>query len=71
KAALIAWCKRRKIQIITTGGAGGQIDPTLIQVCDLNQRRINLPACTAGSDDLNLAPLAPSDERGLGVDRVN
>ena len=26
KAALIAWCKRRKIQIITTGGAGGQID---------------------------------------------
>lgn len=37
KAALIAWCKRRKIQIITTGGAGGQIDPTLIQVCDLNR----------------------------------
>ncbi|KID12038.1 thiamine biosynthesis protein ThiF, partial [Rhodobacteraceae bacterium PD-2] len=25
------------IQIITTGGAGGQIDPTLIQVCDLNR----------------------------------
>lgn len=24
KAALIAWCKRRKIQITTTGGAGGQ-----------------------------------------------
>lgn len=37
KAALIAWCKRRKIQIITTGGAGGQIDPTQIQVCDLNR----------------------------------
>ena len=26
KAALIAWCKRRKIQIVTTGGAGGQVD---------------------------------------------
>lgn len=37
KAALIAWCKRRKIQIVTTGGAGGQIDPTQIQVGDLNK----------------------------------
>ncbi|MBX8554839.1 tRNA cyclic N6-threonylcarbamoyladenosine(37) synthase TcdA [Pseudomonas cichorii] len=37
KAALISWCKRRKIQIVTTGGAGGQIDPTQIQVCDLNR----------------------------------
>jgi tRNA threonylcarbamoyladenosine dehydratase len=37
KAALIAWCKRRKIQIITTGGAGGQIDPTQIQITDLNR----------------------------------
>lgn len=37
KAALIAWCKRRKIQIVTTGGAGGQIDPTQIQVTDLNK----------------------------------
>ena len=37
KAALIAWCKRRKIPIITTGGAGGQIDPTQIRVADLNK----------------------------------
>ena len=37
KAALIAWCKRRKIQIVTTGGAGGQVDPTQIQVTDLNK----------------------------------
>ncbi|HHJ4328332.1 TPA: ThiF family adenylyltransferase, partial [Klebsiella pneumoniae] len=37
KAALIAWCKRRKIPIVTTGGAGGQIDPTQIQVSDLNK----------------------------------
>lgn len=37
KAALISWCKRRKIQVITTGGAGGQIDPTQIQVGDLNK----------------------------------
>ena len=37
KAALIAWCKRRKIQLVTTGGAGGQIDPTQIQITDLNK----------------------------------
>ncbi len=37
KAALIAWCKRRKIPVITTGGAGGQVDPTQIQVADLNK----------------------------------
>ncbi|WP_028696764.1 tRNA cyclic N6-threonylcarbamoyladenosine(37) synthase TcdA [Pseudomonas cremoricolorata] len=37
KAALIAWCRRRKIAIVTTGGAGGQIDPTQIQIADLNK----------------------------------
>ena len=37
KAALIAWCRRNKIPLITTGGAGGQVDPTQIQVTDLNK----------------------------------
>ncbi|HTO20756.1 MAG TPA: tRNA cyclic N6-threonylcarbamoyladenosine(37) synthase TcdA [Pseudomonas sp.] len=37
KTALIAWCKRRKIGIVTTGGAGGQVDPTQIQIADLNK----------------------------------
>ena len=32
KAALIAYCRRNKIPLVTTGGAGGQIDPTQIQV---------------------------------------
>ncbi|MBP9643027.1 MAG: tRNA cyclic N6-threonylcarbamoyladenosine(37) synthase TcdA [Budvicia sp.] len=35
KAALLAYCRRYKIPVITTGGAGGQIDPTQIQVADL------------------------------------
>jgi tRNA A37 threonylcarbamoyladenosine dehydratase len=34
-----------KIQVITTGGAGGQIDPTQIQVSDLNSGTIRLPRC--------------------------
>ncbi|MCS2608362.1 tRNA cyclic N6-threonylcarbamoyladenosine(37) synthase TcdA [Halomonas dongshanensis] len=37
KAALIAWCKRRKISITVTGAAGGQTDPTRIQVADLTR----------------------------------
>jgi tRNA A37 threonylcarbamoyladenosine dehydratase len=37
KAALIAHCKRRKIKLITVGGAGGQTDPTQIQVIDLSK----------------------------------
>lgn len=35
KVALLAYCKRNKIKIITVGGAGGQQDPTQIQVVDL------------------------------------
>jgi len=35
KVALIAYCKRNKIKIITVGGAGGQTDPTQVQVSDL------------------------------------
>lgn len=37
KAALIAFCKRNKIKMITTGGAGGQTDPTQIQIADLSR----------------------------------
>ncbi len=31
KAALIAYCRRYKVPLVTTGGAGGQIDPTQIR----------------------------------------
>jgi len=39
KAAMINWCKRNKIPIITIGGAGGKIDPTKIQIGDLNKTK--------------------------------
>lgn len=35
KAALIAWCKRRKVPLVSCGGAGGQIDPSLVTSGDL------------------------------------
>lgn len=37
KAGLIAFCKRNKIKLITTGGAGGQTDPSQIQITDLSK----------------------------------
>lgn len=37
KSAMIYHCKRNKIPIITTGGAGGLTDPTQIGIRDLNK----------------------------------
>jgi len=37
KAALIAWCRRAGICVVTTGGAGGRTDPTRIEVMDLSR----------------------------------
>jgi tRNA A37 threonylcarbamoyladenosine dehydratase len=37
KAALIAWCRRAGIRIVTTGAAGGRIDPTQIEIVDLSR----------------------------------
>lgn len=35
KVALIAYCRQHGIKLITIGGAGGQIDPTKIEIRDL------------------------------------
>jgi tRNA A37 threonylcarbamoyladenosine dehydratase len=37
KAALVQFCRRRKIAVITTGGAGGLVDPTQVAVADLSR----------------------------------
>ena len=37
KTALIAYCRDHGVQLITVGGAGGQIDPTRIAICDLSR----------------------------------
>ncbi len=35
KVALIAYCREHKMPLLTSGGAGGQIDPTKIEIRDL------------------------------------
>lgn len=37
KAHLLHHCRLRKITVVTTGGAGGRVDPTQIKVADLNK----------------------------------
>jgi tRNA A37 threonylcarbamoyladenosine dehydratase len=35
KAALIAWCSANEMPLVVVGGAGGQIDPTKVEIRDL------------------------------------
>lgn len=37
KAALIHYCRKQKIKILTIGGAGGQVDPSKIKQVDLSR----------------------------------
>lgn len=37
KTALIAYCKEKLIPLVTVGSAGGQMDPTRIDICDLSR----------------------------------
>ncbi len=37
KAAIIHQCRRNKIPVVTTGGAGGLTDPTQVQIKDLSR----------------------------------
>jgi tRNA A37 threonylcarbamoyladenosine dehydratase len=37
KIDMIAYCRRRKIPILVCGSAGGRVDPTKVQVRDLNK----------------------------------
>jgi tRNA threonylcarbamoyladenosine dehydratase len=37
KVVAIAWCRRRKIPMVTVGSAGGRTDPTMVRVRDLSK----------------------------------
>ncbi|WP_312240019.1 tRNA cyclic N6-threonylcarbamoyladenosine(37) synthase TcdA [Pantoea sp.] len=69
KAALLAWCRRNKIPLITTGGAGGQIDPTQIQVADL-AKTIQDPLAAKLRDRLKQFGVVKNSKGKLGIDCV-
>jgi tRNA A37 threonylcarbamoyladenosine dehydratase len=37
KAAIIAWCKRNRVPVVTVGGTGGKSDPTRLRLLDLSR----------------------------------
>lgn len=37
KVETIAWCRRRKLPILTIGAAGGRTDPTLVRIRDVSR----------------------------------
>ena len=37
KVEAIAWCRRRKLPVVTVGSAGGRVDPSLVRVRDLSR----------------------------------
>ena len=70
KAALIHYCKRNKIKIITTGGAGGQKDPTQIQIQDITKTWHDPLARKVKSQLRDRHGFTKNTKRKFGVDCV-
>lgn len=70
KAALVAWCKRRKIRMVCCGGAGGQIDPTQIKVADLAKAKQDPLLAKVRSDLRRNYQFSKNPKRKWGVDCI-
>ncbi|WP_221075105.1 tRNA cyclic N6-threonylcarbamoyladenosine(37) synthase TcdA [Agarivorans aestuarii] len=70
KSALIAYCKRNKIKLITVGGAGGQIDPTQIQITDLAKTIQDPLAAKVRNELRRFYNFSKNPKRKFGVDCV-
>ncbi|WMC10804.1 tRNA cyclic N6-threonylcarbamoyladenosine(37) synthase TcdA [Oceanimonas pelagia] len=70
KAALIAFCKRNKIPVITAGGAGGQIDPSQIQLKDLSKTIQDPLAAKVRGELRRFYNFSKNPKRKFGVDCV-
>ena len=70
KTSLIAHCKRNKIPLVTIGGAGGQLDPTQVQLTDLSQT-INDPLLAKVRNNLRRDyNYSRTPKRRFGIDAV-
>lgn len=70
KAALIAHCKRNKIKLVTVGGAGGQIDPTQIQISDLAKTIQDPLAAKVRNELRRFYNFSKNPKRKFGIDCV-
>lgn len=70
KAAMVAHCKRNKLPVITIGGAGGQLDPTQIQIGDLAKTIQDPLAAKLRSELRRNYGFSSNPKRRFGVDCV-
>lgn len=70
KSEMIAHCRRNKIPIIATGGAGGVTDPGLIHVADLSKTYNDALAARVRSTLRNRFGFSKNPKRGFGVECV-
>ncbi|MFK5913656.1 MAG: tRNA cyclic N6-threonylcarbamoyladenosine(37) synthase TcdA [Woeseiaceae bacterium] len=70
KAGLIYHCKRNKIPVITTGGAGGLTDPSVIEVVDLSKTYNDALAAKVRSTLRDQYNFTRNSKRRFGIDCV-
>ncbi|MBX2883721.1 MAG: tRNA cyclic N6-threonylcarbamoyladenosine(37) synthase TcdA [Granulosicoccus sp.] len=70
KAAMIAFCRRRKIRIVCTGGAGGRTDPLSVRVADLSRTWNDALAAKVRSRLRSDYGFTTNPKRRFGVDCV-
>jgi tRNA A37 threonylcarbamoyladenosine dehydratase len=70
KAALLNYCSRNKVPVITTGGAGGITDPTQIQIADLSKTYNDPLAAKVRSKLRNDYGFTKNPKRRFGIDCV-
>lgn len=70
KAGLIYYCKRNKIPVITTGGAGGLTDPSVIKVVDLSKTYNDALAAKVRSTLRDQYNFTKNSKRSFRVDCV-
>lgn len=70
KAGLIYYCKRNKLPVITTGGAGGLTDPSVIKVVDLSKTYNDALAAKVRSTLRDQYNFTKNSKRSFGIECV-
>ncbi|MEE4244176.1 MAG: tRNA cyclic N6-threonylcarbamoyladenosine(37) synthase TcdA [Kangiellaceae bacterium] len=70
KVALAAYCKRNKVPLIMIGGAGGQKDPSKIEVADLNRTKQDPLLAKVRSDLRRNYGFSRNPKRKYGIECV-
>ena len=70
KLSLLHYCRRYKIPLVSTGGAGGQLDPTRIEVADLTQTYNDPLLAKVRANLRNQVGYTRNPKRRFGIDCV-